>query len=67
MMRFLTDELQDAEDAGDRGTWMVSQDIVHPDGSSVWIIGHVPSGWDGSNPLLNPTNLCTSALLGSQL
>ncbi|KAG9314163.1 Metallo-dependent phosphatase [Chiua virens] len=42
MMRFLTDELQDAEDAGDR----------------VWIIGHVVSGWDGSNSLLNPTNLC---------
>ncbi|EGN94903.1 hypothetical protein SERLA73DRAFT_171272 [Serpula lacrymans var. lacrymans S7.3] len=41
MMRFLTDELQDAEDAGDR----------------VWIIGHVISGWDGTNPLLNPTNL----------
>ncbi|KAF8560146.1 sphingomyelin phosphodiesterase [Imleria badia] len=41
MMRFLTDELQDAEDAGDR----------------VWIIGHVFSGWDGSNSLMNPTNL----------
>ncbi|KIK96557.1 hypothetical protein PAXRUDRAFT_825836 [Paxillus rubicundulus Ve08.2h10] len=41
MMRFLTDELQDAEDAGDR----------------VWIIGHVVSGWDGSDSLLNPTNL----------
>lgn len=41
MLRFLTDELQDAEDAGDR----------------VWIIGHVVSGWDGSNSLLNPTNL----------
>ncbi|KAK0246153.1 sphingomyelin phosphodiesterase [Armillaria nabsnona] len=41
MLRFLTDELQDAEDAGDR----------------VWIIGHVLSGWDGSNPLENPTNL----------
>ncbi|KIJ21978.1 hypothetical protein PAXINDRAFT_124362 [Paxillus involutus ATCC 200175] len=41
MMRFLTDELQDAEDAGDR----------------VWIIGHVVSGWDGSNSLSNPTNL----------
>jgi len=41
MMRFLTDELQDAEDAGDR----------------VWIIGHVLSGWDGSNSLMNPTNL----------
>ena len=24
----------------------------------VWIMGHVLSGWDGSNPLLNPTNLC---------
>ncbi|KAG2064684.1 hypothetical protein BDR04DRAFT_1034592, partial [Suillus decipiens] len=41
MLRFLTDELQDAEDAGDR----------------VWIIGHVISGWDGSNSMLNPTNL----------
>lgn len=41
MMRFLTDELQLAEDAGDRA----------------WIIGHVPSGWDGTNGLLNPTNL----------
>ncbi|PCH34030.1 Metallo-dependent phosphatase [Wolfiporia cocos MD-104 SS10] len=41
MMRFLTDELQDAEDAGDR----------------VWILGHVLSGWSGTNPLPNPTNL----------
>ncbi|KAH7914741.1 Metallo-dependent phosphatase-like protein [Hygrophoropsis aurantiaca] len=41
ILRFLTDELQDAEDAGDR----------------VWIMGHVLSGWDGTNPLLNPTNL----------
>ncbi|KAJ7146299.1 Metallo-dependent phosphatase-like protein [Mycena epipterygia] len=41
MLRFLTDELQDAEDAGDR----------------VWIVGHVLSGWDGSNPLVNPTDL----------
>lgn len=41
ILRFLTDELQDAEDAGDR----------------VWILGHVLSGWDGSNALLNPTNL----------
>ncbi|KAF8913262.1 Metallo-dependent phosphatase-like protein [Gymnopilus junonius] len=41
MLRFLTDELQDAEDAGDR----------------VWILGHVLSGWDGTNPLRNPTNL----------
>lgn len=28
MMRFLTDELQDAEDAGDRGTWTVGQATV---------------------------------------
>ncbi|KAF8899142.1 Metallo-dependent phosphatase-like protein [Infundibulicybe gibba] len=41
MLRFLTDELQAAEDAGDR----------------VWIMGHVLSGWDGTNPLPNPTNL----------
>lgn len=24
----------------------------------VWILGHVLSGWDGTNPLENPTNLC---------
>ncbi|KAI0027960.1 sphingomyelin phosphodiesterase [Vararia minispora EC-137] len=41
MLRFLTDELQDAEDAGER----------------VWIMGHVLSGWDGADPLVNPTNL----------
>ncbi|EJD04893.1 uncharacterized protein FOMMEDRAFT_18613 [Fomitiporia mediterranea MF3/22] len=41
ILRFLTDELQDAEDAGDR----------------VWIMGHVLSGWDGTNALLNPSNL----------
>ncbi|KAH0591168.1 hypothetical protein H2248_001264 [Termitomyces sp. 'cryptogamus'] len=41
MLRFLTDELQSAEDAGDR----------------VWIIGHVLPGWDGVNALENPTNL----------
>jgi len=41
MLRFLTDELQDAEDVGDR----------------VWIMGHVLSGFDGTNPLKNPTNL----------
>ncbi|CAL1693975.1 unnamed protein product [Somion occarium] len=41
MLRFLTDELQEAEDAGERA----------------WIIGHVLSGWDGTNPLLNPTDL----------
>jgi len=41
MLRFVTDELQDAEDAGDR----------------VWILGHVLSGWDGTNGLRDPTNL----------
>ncbi|KAJ4472551.1 Metallo-dependent phosphatase [Lentinula edodes] len=41
MLRMLTDELQESEDVGER----------------VWIMGHVLSGWDGTNPLLNPTNL----------
>ncbi|KIJ63465.1 hypothetical protein HYDPIDRAFT_188300 [Hydnomerulius pinastri MD-312] len=41
ILRFLTDELQDAEDAGDR----------------VWIVGHVLSGWDGTAAQYNPTNL----------
>ncbi|KAF8836600.1 sphingomyelin phosphodiesterase [Paxillus ammoniavirescens] len=41
ILRFLTDELQDAEDAGDR----------------VWIVGHVLSGWDGTASQLNPSNL----------
>ncbi|PQE29453.1 ser thr phosphatase family protein [Rutstroemia sp. NJR-2017a WRK4] len=39
--KFMIHELQAAEDAGER----------------VWIIGHVLSGWDGSNPLPNPTDL----------
>lgn len=38
---WLISELQAAEDAGER----------------VWIVGHVLSGWDGSNPLPNPTDL----------
>ena len=38
---FLIQELQSAENAGER----------------VWILGHVLSGWDGSNPLDNPTDL----------
>lgn len=37
----MINELQQAEDAGER----------------VWIIGHVLSGWDGYNPLPDPTNL----------
>ncbi|SNX82905.1 related to acid sphingomyelinase [Melanopsichium pennsylvanicum] len=40
-LRFLTDELFRAEERGER----------------VWIVGHVLTGWDGSNPLDNPTNL----------
>ncbi|KAJ5887804.1 hypothetical protein N7495_007845 [Penicillium taxi] len=38
---WMVNELQKAEDAGER----------------VWIIGHVLSGWDGANPLPNPTDL----------
>lgn len=41
MLSWLIDELQSAEDTGER----------------VWIFGHVLSGWDGSNALPNPTNL----------
>ncbi|KAL9058188.1 MAG: hypothetical protein Q9162_001912 [Coniocarpon cinnabarinum] len=40
-LQWLIDELQSAEDNGER----------------VWILGHVLTGWDGSNPLPNPTNL----------
>lgn len=38
---FVIAELQAAEDAGER----------------VWLFAHVLSGWDGSNPMPNPTNL----------
>ena len=31
---------------------------IRNDLSSVWIIGHVLSGWDGSAAQINPTNLC---------
>ncbi|KAH8662327.1 Metallo-dependent phosphatase-like protein [Xylariales sp. PMI_506] len=41
MFTFLIEELQKAEDAGER----------------VWIVGHVLSGWDGSNPLPLGTDL----------
>lgn len=40
-LAFLASELQDAEDKGER----------------VWILGHVLTGWDGTNPLPNPTDL----------
>lgn len=39
--KFVIDELQKAEDNHER----------------VWLFAHVLSGWDGSNPLPNPTNL----------
>ncbi|WFD36532.1 hypothetical protein MCUN1_003415 [Malassezia cuniculi] len=41
MLRWLTDELQAAEDAHER----------------VWIVGHVLSGWNGRNSFPNPSNL----------
>lgn len=40
-LAFMISELQDAEDKGER----------------VWILGHVLTGWDGSNPIPNPTDL----------
>ncbi|KAH8689040.1 sphingomyelin phosphodiesterase [Talaromyces proteolyticus] len=40
-LKFLADELQDAENKGERA----------------WVLGHVLTGWDGSNPLPNPTDL----------
>ena len=40
-LRFVTDELQAAEDAHER----------------VWIVGHVLSGWDGYSSIDAPTNL----------
>ena len=40
MLTWLIGELQSAEDAGER----------------VWILGHVLSGWDGTNPMPNPTD-----------
>lgn len=59
MLRFLTDELQDAEDAGDRGMGCIrASELTISTCFKVWIIGHVLTGWDGSNPLQNPTNLC---------
>jgi hypothetical protein len=41
MFSFLIAELQRAEDAGERA----------------WIVGHVLSGWDGSNPLPNGSDM----------
>lgn len=60
MLRFLTDELQAAEDAGDSGeACIVPRSTRHGlTISVVWIMGHVLTGWDGTNPLLNPTDLC---------
>ena len=41
MLRWLTDELQAAEDNNERA----------------WIVGHVLPGWDGGDSIDNPTNL----------
>jgi hypothetical protein len=40
-LKFLASELADAEAKGER----------------VWVLGHVLSGWDGTNPLPNPSDL----------
>jgi len=64
MLRFLTDELQDAEDQGDRGMTLAKLAVLFSflsltlRLSLVWIIGHVLSGWDGTNALEAPSNLC---------
>ena len=66
MLRFLTDELQDAEDKGDRGTTsnpLPRFSLLTTSRRLVWIVGHVLTGWDGTNPLRNPTNLCSSAFI----
>jgi len=65
MLRFLTDELQDAEDKGDRGTSrpLSRFSLLTTSRRLVWIVGHVLTGWDGTNPLRNPTNLCSSAFM----
>jgi sphingomyelin phosphodiesterase len=58
ILRFLTDELQDSEDANERGkSHLKTLRILSIDIFSVWIMGHVLSGWDGTNGLLPPTNL----------
>ncbi|KAH8433053.1 PPN1 endopolyphosphatase family protein [Aspergillus melleus] len=39
-------------------SWMISElQKAEDNHERVWIVGHVPSGWDGSNPLPNPTDL----------
>jgi sphingomyelin phosphodiesterase len=60
MFRFLTDELQDAEDAGERGACPANilRDLTELRYYTVWIMGHVLTGWDGTNPLVNPSNFC---------
>ncbi|WFD39547.1 uncharacterized protein MJAP1_002526 [Malassezia japonica] len=41
MLRWFTDELQEAENSNERA----------------WVVAHVPTGWDGGNSLDAPTNL----------
>ncbi|KAM6490038.1 Ser/Thr protein phosphatase family protein [Amanita muscaria] len=39
-------------------SWMISElQKAEDEGERVWIIGHVLSGWDGSDPIPDPTNL----------
>jgi len=62
MLRFVTDELQDAEDAGDRGNVTLMVFVIEWCSDhllTVWIVGHVPTGWDGTQALKDPSNLCT--------
>lgn len=60
MLRFVTDELQAAEDAGDRGAHL-SPNVLSDTrlyAWLVWLMGHVLPGWDGTNALGNPSDLC---------
>jgi hypothetical protein len=48
LFRFVTDELQDAEDVGDRGLLKMICLLLFSDSklpSTVWIMGHAPPGW----------------------
>ncbi|KAJ4357130.1 uncharacterized protein N0V89_001705 [Didymosphaeria variabile] len=45
-------------DASGTLKWMISElQYAEDHNELVWIVGHVLSGWDGTNPLPNPTNL----------
>ncbi|KAJ5683413.1 hypothetical protein N7462_006578 [Penicillium macrosclerotiorum] len=39
-------------------SWMINElQTAEDEKERVWIMGHVPSGWDGVNPIPDPTNL----------